>query len=195
MPSDRAARILALSGSTRQASLNRRILEVAARAAEAEGVPCTRVDLRDHPLPLYDGDLERERGLPDAAARLRELMASHRGLLLASPEYNGHPTPLLVNTLDWMSRAPGARPDLSPFAGAVGALLAASPGPLGGIRGLAAARGLLANLGVTVLARQAAIGEAAGKLAADGSLRDEGARKAVEAVGRELARLVLALGG
>lgn len=192
---DRAPRILALCGSARRESFNRRILDVAVRAAEAEGVPCTAVELRDHPLPLYDGDLEREQGLPEAAARLRELMAAHRGLLVASPEYNGHPTPLLVNTLDWMSRASGARPDLAPFAGTVGALVAASPGPLGGIRGLAAARVLLSNLGVTVLARQAAVGGVAGKVAPGGGLQDEGARQALEAVGRELARVVLALGG
>ncbi len=190
---DRAPRILAFSGSTRRESLHRPLLRLAVRAAEAEGVPCTVVDLRDPPLPIYDGDLEREQGLPEAAVRLRELMAAHRGLLLASPEYNGHPTPLLVNALDWMSRAPGARPDLSPFAGVVGALVAASPGPFGGIRGLAVVRGLLANLGVTVLARQAAVGSAPDRLAPDGTLRDEGARRAVEAVGRDLARHVLAL--
>lgn len=65
-------RILVFSGSLRQASFNRRLAEAAARGAEQAGATCTRLDLRDHALPPYDGDLEAREGLPPGARALRE---------------------------------------------------------------------------------------------------------------------------
>lgn len=188
-------RILAFAASTRTASFNRRILPIAVSGAEAAGVACTVVDLRDHPLPIYDADLERDQGQPEAAQRLRDLFASHEGLLIASPEYNGFVSPLLKNTLDWVSRSPEARPDLAPFQGKVAAIMAASPGPLGGIRGLALLRQLLSNLGVTTLAAQVAIREAHGRFDERGELRDEALRKWVESLGTALAGWLRRLAG
>lgn len=180
-------RILAFAASTRAESFNRRILPLAVRGAESAGASCTLLELREVPLPLYDGDLEREGGLPEPAQRLRELFASHQGLLIASPEYNGFVSPLLKNTLDWVSRSPQGRPDLAPFQGKVAALMAASPGPLGGIRGLALLRQLLSNLGVTSLADQVAIREAHGRFDERGELRDPGLQSRLEALGVTLA--------
>lgn len=180
-------RILAFAASTRRDSFNGRILRVAVGGAEAAGVACTLLDLKDHPLPIYEGDLEREHGLPPAAKALRELMASHQGLLIASPEYNGFVSPLLKNTLDWISRSPEGRPDLSPFQGKIAALMAASPGPFGGMRGLALLRQLLSNLGVTTLADQVTVREAHARFDERGALQDERLRERVEALGRTLA--------
>ena len=103
-----APRILAFAGSAREESFNKRLVRVAAAGAEAAGVACTVLDLRDFPLPIYDGDLEAAEGLPENAKRLRELFLAHQGLLIASPEYNSSISPLLKNTLDWVSRAPAA---------------------------------------------------------------------------------------
>lgn len=64
------------------------------------GVEVTLIPLNDYPLPLYDGDREAERGLPEPAAKLVQLMRQHHGFLIASPEYNAQITPLLENTID-----------------------------------------------------------------------------------------------
>lgn len=189
---DGTPRILAFAGSARQGSFNKQLVAEAARAVAEAGVACTLIDLRDYPLPLYDGDLEASEGQPPAAARLRELFREHQGLLVASPEYNSSISPLLKNTLDWVSRSAEARPDLSGFDGKVAALLAASPGPLGGMRGLVVLRSLLSNVGVTVLARQVTLRGAADAFA-DGRLHDERQVGQVTALAQELVRVVTRL--
>ncbi len=81
-------RIIAFAGSTRTASLNKMLLRVAAQGVRDAGGEITVVDLRDLPMPLYDGDLEESNGPPTNATKLYELMKEHQGLLLACPEYN-----------------------------------------------------------------------------------------------------------
>ena len=117
-----APRILAFAGSARSASFNKQLIRVAARGVEAAGVECTLIDLRDYPLPIYDGDLEDESGLPENAARLRDLLKSHQGLLIASPEYNGMLTGALKNAIDWLSHPEEGRELLDCFQGKVGAM-------------------------------------------------------------------------
>lgn len=184
-------RILALAGSARRASYNKLLVKIAVRGAEAAGVPCTLIDLRDYPLPIYDGDLEAEEGLPSNAVKLKELFANHPGLLIASPEYNSSISPLLKNTIDWVSRSPEASADLSGFRGKVAGIMAASPGPLGGLRGLVVLRSLLGNIGCTVLANQFTIRQAAQAFDADGALVDSKQQAGVEALGRTLAEWVV----
>jgi NAD(P)H-dependent FMN reductase len=186
-------RILAFAGSARRDSFNKRLVRAAVRGAEAAGVACTCIDLRDYPMPLYDGDLEAESGPPEAAARLRQALLDHEGLLISSPEYNGSISPLLKNCIDWASRSPKATPDLSPYQGKVAALMAASPGPLGGLRGLRIARELLANIGVTVLPGQMTLRRAAEAFDSDGELADAGQRGQAEGLGRTLAEWLLRL--
>jgi chromate reductase len=186
MPPATAPRILAFAGSTRRESFNRKLLRVAVAGAERAGAACTVADLREFPLPLYDADLEAEAGLPRPAAALRELLGSHRGLLIASPEYNSSISPLLKNTIDWASRSPEATQDLSGFRGKLVALMAASPGALGGLRGLVHLRALLGNIGCTVLADQLTLSKAAEAFAPDGSLVEAAHRKRAEALGATL---------
>ena len=180
-------RVLAISGSARSGSLNRRLLALAVAGAEAAGASCTGVDLRELALPIYDRDLEQERGVPASAGRLRDLFASHGGLLLASPEYNGGLPPLLKNALDWASRSPAGRPDLSPFRGVVAGILSASPNSFGGVRALAQARALLAELGCVVLPAQVALARAQAAFGEDGRLLDAERQRQVEALGAEVA--------
>jgi NAD(P)H-dependent FMN reductase len=181
-------RILVFAGSARSASLNKRLAAVAARAAQAAGAQATLLDLRDYELPLYDGDLE-QRGLPPKLAELKALFKAHHGLLLACPEYNGSITPLLKNTLDWVSRpAPGEKP-LECYEGKVAGLLAASAGALGGLRGLVHVRAILGGIRVLVVPEQAAIGGANKAFDEQGELVDEKQRASVSAVANAVVRL------
>jgi NAD(P)H-dependent FMN reductase len=186
-----AARLLAFSGSTRRESMNRRLLAVAVEAARAAGAQVTVLDLAQYPLPLYDGDLEEAHGLPENAVRLKALFAEHDAFLIASPEYNGLFTPLMKNTLDWISRPLEGGPQ--PFTGKLAGLVAASAGALGGIRGLPHLRQLLSNLGVLVMPAQLALARADTAFDADGQLRDAGQQKALERVVNELLRSAAAL--
>ena len=181
-------RILVFAGSARSASLNKRLAAAAARAAQAAGAQATLLDLREYELPLYDGDLE-QRGLPPKLAELKALFKAHHGLLLACPEYNGSITPLLKNTLDWVSRpAPGEKP-LECYEGKVAGLVAASPGALGGLRGLVHVRAILGGIRVLVVPEQAAIGGANKAFDEQGELVDEKQRASVSAVANAVVRL------
>ena len=187
-----APKVLAFAGSARSGSFNKQMVRAAVRGVESAKVACTLIDLRDYALPLYDADLESAEGLPAAAIELRELFQDHQGLLIASPEYNSSISPLLKNSVDWVSRSPEATQDLSGFQGKVAAIMAASPGPLGGLRGLVVLRSLLTNIGVTVLAQQVTL-RGAGDAFGNGRLREARQAQRVENLGRELAELVLKL--
>lgn len=188
-----APRILALAGSLRAGSYNRRVLAVAADGARTAGADVTGIDLRDFPLPVYDADLESASGLPAAALALKERFRAAEGLLIASPEYNAAISGTLKNALDWVSRpAPGERP-LACFKGKVAALCSASTGALGGIRGLASVRVVLGNLGVVLLPDQVALPKAAEAFDADGNVADPARRKSLMELGAALARATRAL--
>ncbi|MGQ0613862.1 MAG: NADPH-dependent FMN reductase [Planctomycetaceae bacterium] len=182
-------RILAFAGSTRAGSFNRLLLGNAARGARDAGAEVTEIDLRDYPLPLFDQDLEAEEGAPDAAKRLKALFLSHGGLLIASPEYNSSITGVLKNALDWVSRPAPGEASLACFRGKAAAILSASPGTLGGLRGLATLRSILGNIGVLLLPDQVAVPQAQEAFLPDGRLKDEKRRAAVEGLGGALARL------
>jgi len=186
-------RILAFAGSARAGSFNRKLIRIAAEGARAAGAEVTLIELRDHPLPLYDADLEAAEGLPANVRKLKELFLAHDGLLISAPEYNSSITPLLKNTIDWVSRsAPGEAP-LSCYDGKVAALLSASPGSLGGLRGLAVVRSCLSNIRVLVLPDQVAVPRANEAFAEDGSLKDEKRQAAVKRLGATLAGTIAKL--
>ncbi|HEY3283747.1 MAG TPA: NAD(P)H-dependent oxidoreductase [Armatimonadota bacterium] len=179
-------RILAFAGSARLESLNKKLARAAALSVQAEGAEVTFLDLREYPLPLYDGDLEREQGLPANGRALKDLFLAHQGLLIVSPEYNSSISPLLKNTIDWVSRPVEGEPPLACFRDKVAALLSASPGALGGLRGLVHLRSILGNIGVVVLPTQVALTRAGDAFDAEGHLVDEGQRDAVESLARRL---------
>ncbi len=144
-------KLVALSGSTRTGSYNRALLATAVAAAEAAGAEVTLVDLKDYDLPLMNQDLEEAEGLPEAAKKLKGILRSADGFLFASPEHNSSYSSLLKNTIDWCSRAASDdEPPLAAFYGKSALLLAASPGGLGGLRGLYALREMLQNLSISV---------------------------------------------
>lgn len=187
-------RILAFAGSARRESLNRRLLRIAAEGATAAGAAVTELDLGELDLPLYNADLEASSGLPAGALRLKTLMGGHDGLLIAAPEYNSSITPLLKNAIDWASR-PATRGEapLSAYRGKVAALIAASPGALGGLRGLRHVREILSNISVLVLPEQHAVAKAHEEFAADGALKDAALADRLRGIGARLAEVIAAL--
>lgn len=147
-------KILAFAGSTRKGSFNKKILKIAVEGALSTGIQVTHIDLRDFPLPLYDGDLEAEKGLPENALKLKKMFLEHDAFLIATPEYNSSISGVLKNTIDWVSRQ--ATPEeeyLIPFKNKYAVLISASIGYFGGIRGIMDTRNILENIGVTVLAK------------------------------------------
>ena len=165
-------RLLAFAGSTREASLNKRLLRVAVAMAERSGATVTTLDLRDLPMPLYDGDLEASGGLPSNAKRFKELMVAHQGLLIAAPEYNSSITGVLKNAIDWASRASPGEAPLAAFRDKTAGLLSASPGALGGLRGLVHLRAILSSIEVLVIPEQFALSRAHEAFDDAGALKD-----------------------
>ncbi len=180
------AKILVFAGALRAGSFNKKLAVVAAAAARAAGGDVTLVDLRDFPMPIYDGDVESASGIPEHAMRMKKLFLAHDALLLACPEYNSSITGVLKNTIDWVSRsAPGETP-LQCYAGKVVGLCSASPGALGGLRGLITVRSILGNIGALVLPTQVAVGKAHEAFDADGKLKDGKVRASIERLAAEL---------
>jgi chromate reductase, NAD(P)H dehydrogenase (quinone) len=186
------ARILAFAGSARKDSLNKKLARAAAEAARAAGAEVTFIDLDDFPMPVYHGDLESGRGMPEGARRLRELFLAHDALLIASPENNQSVSALLKNAIDWVSRSvgdgKGANSGLAPYRGKVAAIMAATPGPWGGARGLPHLRQILSGLGVMVLPAQVQLARAHEAFDDSGALGDEHASKSVRALAEALAQ-------
>lgn len=171
----RHLRILAFAGSIRTGSFNARLAALVAKELALLDVEVTLISLVDYPMPIYDGDLEAKSGAPEAAVMLKRMMARQHGVFIASPEYNASVTPLLKNTLDWVSRVrENGDPPLAAYKNRVFAIGAASNGSLGGYRSLMALRQVLElGCGALVLPEQIAVREAANGFDDAGSLRDE----------------------
>ena len=183
-------KLLAFAGSGRRESLNLRLLTAAVASARTQGAEVTVLNLKADTLPLYDGDLEAL-GMPPKVIELKRLFAAHDGFLIASPEYNMFFSPLMKNTLDWLSRpAPAGVPD--PFAGKTAALLATSPGGFGGLRALPFLRLLLSKLGVLVNPADLAIGNGNMAFGAE-QLNDPKQQQALDKVVDDLIRLTTQL--
>jgi NAD(P)H-dependent FMN reductase len=179
-------RVLAFGGSLRRASFNQQLVRNAAECARQAGAEVTVLELRELPLPVFDEDLEKE-GLPAHALQLKQQFASHDALLISAPEYNSSISAALKNAIDWVSRPEPGKAPLYCFTGKVCALLSASPGALGGLRGLFTVRSILSNIGVLVLPEQVAVMRAHEAFGPGGRLHDEKQQAAVQ---RLAARLV-----
>lgn len=152
--------ILVFSGSTRSLSLNGRLARIGAAAVEAAGGRATSISLLDFSLPLYNGDLEISRGIPAEVMELKHLFKEHHGFLIASPEYNASVSPLLKNTIDWISRPTRTEHGKAPYKGKVAALMSVTPSAFAGARGLAHLRQILTALGTWVVPDQLGIADA-----------------------------------
>jgi len=160
--------ILIFAASARSNSINKKLARQAAATAERLGAKASFIDLQNYPMPLYDGDLEQERGIPEKAAAFAELIRNHDGLIIASPEYNGAFTPLLKNTIDWATRV-----DYRILADKTIGLMSASPGKGGGGRGLELVRQWFANMGLIVTEERFSLAQAPQAFQEDGGLAGE----------------------
>ena len=188
-----APRILAFAGSLRRDSFNKKLARVAADAARAAGGDVTLIDLKDLPMPVYDGDLEAAEGVPLNARKLKDLMKANQALLLACPEYNSSISGALKNAIDWASRQEKGETPLACFEGKVAGLLSASPGALGGLRGLVTVRSILSNIRVLVLPEQVAVPKADQAFGPDGHLLDPKIAASVEKLAKRLVEVVAKL--
>lgn len=180
-------KLLFFAGSTRKGSLNQTLAEYARRLAAEKGHAADTLSLADYPMPLYDGDLEAAEGIPETARKLNAVIAGYHGVFIASPEYNASVSPLLKNTLDWLSRIrePGEQPVFKTRVFAIGS---ASGSMHGGVRGLIALRQVLsAGLGALVLGEQFPIAQANKAFDEAGNAKDEAVRSAMSGIVERLA--------
>ncbi|MET3662745.1 NADPH-dependent FMN reductase [Aquamicrobium ahrensii] len=180
-------RLLVFAGSVRSGAFSGKTADVAQKTLALQGVDVTRISLLDYTLPIYDQDLEKEEGIPQNAMKLARLIASHDGMLIATPEYNGSVPPLLKNTIDWLSRV---RRDgdkaLNPLAGKAVGLCSSSEGQFAGIRAISHLRAILQRCQMDVVTPECSVPRGGEAFDDKGDFRDERLRRA-------MARVVTAL--
>ena len=176
-------KILAFAGALRAGSFNRKLLGVAVEALRGKA-EVDRLDLREVPMPPYDGDIEANEGLPAAARAFKQRIASADALLIATPEYNWSIPGTLKNVIDWASRPPD-----NPFKGRVALLMGASPGAYGAARSVLALRQVMTALGVLALPNTVQITRADQAFDEAGKLKDPKSAAIVEKACAELVRV------
>ncbi len=169
-----------MAGSTRAESLNRKLALAARQAASDLGLDATHIELRDYPLPIYDGDHESQVGTPPAVVALRTLLKRHDVWLIASPNYNNSISPLLKNVIDWVSRPTGGDGYVECFKNRVVIAMSSSDGSSGGARGLPHLRQILAHLGARVLDEQFTVPRGSTAFDAAGGLVDLDQRRQLQ---------------
>ena len=137
--------IIGISGSLRRQSFNTALLRTAATLMPAGST----LDVRTlHGIPLYDGDVEAEHGIPPAAAALKDAIAGADGVILVTPEYNNSMPGVFKNAVDWLSRPPADIRRV--FSGRPVALIGATPGQLGTVLAQNAWLPVLRTLGMNL---------------------------------------------
>ena len=166
----------------------KRLAALAAKELLAAGADVTRISLADYPMPVYDGDLEANSGAPGNAVKLKQMFMAHQGIFIASPEYNASMTPLLKNSLDWVSRVRerGEQP-LPAYKNRVFAIGGASDGPYGALRSLMALRqSLELGCGALVIPDQITVIRASEAFDEMDNLKDERAAGTLKRIAQRL---------
>lgn len=181
-------KILVIPGSGRNRSHNARLAALAAKELTLADADVSTISLFDYPMPLYDPDHDVVSGPPPNAIKLKKMMAAHQGIFIASPEYNASISPLMKNTIDWVSRVRERNePAYAVFRGRAFALGAASPDMLGGARGLIALRQVLElGCGALVIPEQVTVPNAENAFDDLDNLRDTRQATALKALARRL---------
>lgn len=193
--SDTAITIAVLSGSLRAESLNTKlVLSVAGEIEKMDGVKIDLISLNKLDLPIYDQDIE-EKEFPSGADELKKRLIASDAFLIGSPEYNGSISGALKNAIDWASRPRPNEESLACFKGKSCGLLAASPGAIGGLRGLRHVRQILTQLQMVVVPQEFALGKAHEAFDDLGQIKDEGARKMANNVGNSTIHMARLLKG
>lgn len=181
------ATILAIAGSARAESFNRKLLALAVRSGRSTGLGVDHVELADYPIPIFNEDLEAEQGQDPNATLLRRKLEASDGLMLACPEYNGSLTPLLKNVIDWLSRGEQGGPGVDVYRGKTALLMGASPGRLGASRAMAHLDTVLDGIGVKVMPTRFSVPGAGKAFDASGELVDDEQRKRLDQLIAEFA--------
>ena len=190
----RTPKLLVFAGSIRTGALSGKLAALAARDLAAAGAEVTHISLADYPLPIYDGDLETRRGIPDNATRLTKLIAAHDGAFIATPEYNHSLPPLLKNAIDWVSRHEHS--GSLPFWNKVYGMGSTSDGRVGGARALLDLRKVLATaVRGMVIAERVEISMAQHAFDESGELVDEVPREVLATVVKSLVDLAGQMAG
>ena len=182
-------KILVFAGAIRTGSYNARLAALAAKELALLGADVTRISLEDYPMPIYDGDAEAKSGQPVNARSLKQMLAAHQGVFIASPEYNASITPLLKNTIDWISRVrERGEPPLAVFKDRAFALGGASDSAYGAMRSLMALRQVLElGCGALVIPEQITVFRASEAFDDMDNLKEE---RAAASLKRVLQRLI-----
>jgi NAD(P)H-dependent FMN reductase len=180
-------KILVIPGSLRTGSFNVKLAALTTKELALADADVTRISLADYPLPIYDADLAKSE-LPQNAIRLKQLVANHGGIFIASPEYNASIPPLLKNAIDWISVVRERdEPQLYTFQNRAFALGAASPGRSGGMQSLITLRQVLAiGCRAFVVPEQVTIPNAGEAFDARDELKDTRAAAQLKLVVRKL---------
>jgi NAD(P)H-dependent FMN reductase len=166
-------KVLAIAGSTRADSYNKKLAKYAAEMAKDMGATVTLVDLKDYAIPFYDEDGEKTDGMPKNAKKIRDLMIESQAIIIASPEYNGSLSAVLKNVIDWASRDEKGQGSREAYKGKKFAIMSASPGQGGGVRGLAHLRTIIENIGGEVVKTEVAISNASSAFNKEGQLTND----------------------
>lgn len=193
----RAPKILVIPGSLRGKSYNARLAALATKELMLADADVTRISLMDYPLPIYDADLAEQSGPPDNAVKLKRLMGAHQGVFIASPEYNASITPLVKNTIDWISVVrEGGEAQLAVYQNRAFALGGASPGRSGAMQSLLALRQVLAvGCRALVIAEQVSVPNAEQAFDDMDELKDARAAAQLKTVVRKLVDTAKLLAG
>lgn len=158
---------LTLSGSIRFESKNALLARAMGNKLALAETRVSNINLAEYELSLFNADQERNEGEPENAIKLALMFAGADIIFIASPEYNGSVSPLLKNTIDWISRQ-----KIAPFQRAIFGIGAASPGKMGGISGLKHLRDILTSVGALVAPASLGVGNASNTLDKTGLIID-----------------------
>ncbi|MGB7208738.1 MAG: NAD(P)H-dependent oxidoreductase [Pyrinomonadaceae bacterium] len=184
-------KVLALTGSYRKNSYNKRVLNIAVEGAREAGGDVTLLDLNDYPMPIFNADEVEKNGFDDAAYRFQDVLSEQSAFLIASPEYNGSLPGGFKNAIDWASRANDRYKMYEVFRGKSAAIMTASPSQFGGLRCLGDLRGVLTIMGINVLPSEIAVIFVGQKFDGDGTeMTDEKTKKLLENLGASLVAAV-----
>ena len=182
LPLSAETHVLLFSGSTRKDSNNKKLVLVAAKMVDSLNAKATVIDLNAYPMPLYDGDLEKNQGMPQKAKCLQKAMIDSQVIVIASPEYNASISAVLKNALDWTSRAETGGSSRIAYKGKKFVLLSASPSSSGGKRGLVHLKAIIEAIGGTVVEPQFSLAKAHDAFDAEGNLVDAQVKAQLQAL-------------
>jgi chromate reductase, NAD(P)H dehydrogenase (quinone) len=169
-------KILAFAASLRGASLNKKLIALAAENARAHGAEVELADFADFNMPLYNQDVQDGTGIPEGCLDLCKRLEAADAFMIATPEYNFSYPGTLKNAIDWVSRV---KP--MPLKGHIGFLLSASPSMIGGLRCLWHLRQPIEGLGTLVMPFMYSLPQADKAIGEDGRFTDEKRRESLDA--------------